>query len=257
MRRFLICGNWKMTKTISETKELIGEILEKMPKTKNEVVVCPSYMALESACEMTEGTRVQVGAQNMHYDDKGPYTGEVSAKMLTEVGVKYVIIGHSSRRADDNDTDQKINKKIKKAIESGLIPILCVGESAKEREANRTYRVIKKQLMRDLDGVEDATSVVVAYEPLWAISDGINPAPTPTLEEINTVNSGIKRVLRQMFGKEPVKKMRVLYGGSVTPENSAEIMSIRSVNGVLIGGASLKADKFIGIVNSVVKQRNE
>ncbi len=254
MRRFSIIGNWKMGKTNLETEQLIQEILEKMPKTKNDVVVCPSFLALPKAVEITNGTQLKVGAQTMHYEDKGPYTGEVSAKMLTEVGVEYVIIGHSSRRSDDNETDQKINKKIKKAIESGLIPVLCVGESAKERAQNRTYRVIKRQLQKDLDGVEDCTSIIVAYEPLWAISDGINPAPTPTIQEIATVNSGIKRVLRQMFGKEPVKKMKVLYGGSVTPDNAGEIMKDRSVNGVLVGGASLNADKFVGIVRSVMKK---
>ena len=254
MKRKVICGNWKMAKTNLESQQLIQEILEKMPKTKNEVVVCPSFMALPQAVAQTSGTQLKVGAQTMHFEDKGPYTGEVSAKMLTEVGVQYVIIGHSSRRSDDNETDAKINKKIKKAIESGLIPILCVGESSKEREQNRTYRVIKKQLIRAFEGVEDATSVIVAYEPLWAISDGVNPAQTPTIEEISAVNSGIKRVLRQIFGKEQVKQMRILYGGSVTPENSGEIMADRSVNGVLIGGASLNADKFIGIVNSAMKK---
>ena len=253
MQRLVVCGNWKMAKTNLETTALIQEIIEKMPKTKNEVVICPSFMALPSAVIQTEGTQLKVGAQTMHYDDKGPYTGEVSAKMLTEVGVQYVIIGHSSRRSDDNETDAKINKKIKKAIESGLVPIVCVGESAKEREQNRTYRVIKKQLVRALDGVEDATSVIIAYEPLWAISDGVNPAPTPTIEEINVVNSGIKRVLRQILGREQVKQMRVLYGGSVTPENAREIMAERSVNGVLVGGASLDADKFVQIVCSSMK----
>ena len=253
MKRLAIIGNWKMAKTNLESQQLIQEIIEKMPKTKNDVVVCPSYMAIPSAVMQTQGTQLKVGAQNMHFEDKGPYTGEISAKMLKEVGAEYVIIGHSSRRSDDNETDLKVNKKIKKAIEVGLIPVLCVGESSKERAQNRTYRVIKKQILRAFDGVEDPTSVIVAYEPLWAISDGINPAPTPTIEEIKTVNSGIKRVLRQMFGTEPVKKMRILYGGSVTPENSGEIMAERSVNGVLIGGASLNADKFVGIVRSCMK----
>jgi triosephosphate isomerase len=243
-----------MAKTNLESQQLVQEIIEKMPKTKNDVVICPSFLALPQTVSQTEGTQVKVGAQTMHYEDKGPYTGEVSAKMLTEIGVKYVIIGHSSRRSDDNETDAKINKKIKKAVESGLIPILCVGESSKERELGRTYRVIKRQLQRDLEGIEDATSIIVAYEPLWAISDGINPAPTPTIEEIGAVNSGIKRVLRQIFGKEQVKQMRILYGGSVTPENAGEIMADRSVNGVLVGGASLNADKFIGIVNSAIKK---
>ena len=147
MKRLAIIGNWKMAKTNLESQQLIQEIIEKMPKTKNDVVVCPSYMAIPSAVAQTQGTQLKVGAQNMHFEDKGPYTGEISAKMLKEVGAEYVIIGHSSRRSDDNETDLKVNKKIKKAIEVGLIPVLCVGESSKERAQNRTYRVIKKQIL--------------------------------------------------------------------------------------------------------------
>lgn len=250
MKRLLIAGNWKMNKTISETEEFLTQLRERMPKTKNEVLLCPAYLSLQKACEVVSGTPIRIGAQNMHYEDKGAYTGEVSAKMLTEVGVDYVIIGHSSRRQFDNDTDEKINKKLKKALDSGLIPILCIGETAKQREQNRTYRVLKKQLTLDFEGITEPERVVVAYEPLWAISDGVNPAPTPTLEEISVVNSGIKRVLRQMYGKEPIKKMRILYGGSVGEENAKEILSERSVGGVLVGGASMNIDKWIKIIEA-------
>ena len=250
MKRLLIAGNWKMNKTIKETEEFVSELLEKLPKTKNEVLICPPYLAIKSAKEKCEGVNLQIGAQNMHYLDNGAFTGEISGKMLQEVGVEYVIIGHSSRRTYDNETDEKINLKIKKALELGMTPILCIGENAKQREQNRTYRVLKKQLNLDLDGITELDKVVIAYEPLWAISDGVNPAPTPTIEVISAINSGIKRVLRQMFGKELVKKSRILYGGSVTGENAGEILNERSVSGVLVGGASMNVDKFVKIIEA-------
>lgn len=253
MKRYLIAGNFKMNKTISETAEYVNELLKLVPKTKNDVVICPQYLALEQSVKLTEGSVVKVGAQNMHWEQNGVYTGEISAEMLKEIGVQYVIIGHSSRRENDNETDDKVNKKLIKALEVGLIPILCVGETKKERAQNRTYRVLKKQLLLDFDGITNPERVVVAYEPLWAISDGKTPAPTPTGAEISVVNSGIKRVLRQMYGAEVVKKMRILYGGSVSPSNAAQIMAERSVNGVLVGGACLNAEKFASIVKSIMK----
>ncbi len=254
MKRLLIAGNWKMNKTIKETEEFFNELKERMPKTKNEVLVCPAFLSLQKATEIVSGTPIRIGAQNMHYEDKGAFTGEISPVMLKEVGVDYVIIGHSSRRQFDNDTDEKINKKLKKAIDSGFIPILCIGETLKQREQNRTYRVLKKQLTLDFEGVTEPERVVIAYEPLWAISDGIHPAQTPTLEEISNVNSGIKRVLRQMYGKEAVKKMRILYGGSVSEENAKEILNERSVSGVLVGGASMNVDKWVKIIEASNKE---
>ncbi len=250
MKRYIIAGNWKMNKTIAETQDFMQQLVSRMPKTKNEVVVCPSYLSIQTAVEQCDGSKIRVGAQNLHYAQNGIFTGEISAEMLKEVGATYVIVGHSSRREFDNDTDEKINLKIKTALNNGLIPILCIGETAKQREANRTYRVLKKQLSIDLEGVEDISQVVIAYEPLWAISDGVNPAPIPTIQEIATVNSGIKRVLRQMFGKDAVKKVKILYGGSVGANNVAEIISERSVSGVLVGGASLNVDKFLGIIEN-------
>lgn len=253
MKKLMIVGNWKMNKTISETESFINELLPLLPKTKNEVVICPPYLSLQKAIELTSGSAVKVGAQNMHYEASGVYTGEVSAEMLQEIGVDYCIIGHSSRREFDNDTDAKINKKLTKALENGMTPILCIGETKKEKEANRTYRVLKKQLLLDFEDIQNPENVVIAYEPLWAISDGKTPAPTPTLKEIATVNSGIKRVLRQIYPAEVVKKIKILYGGSVNPSNSAEIMAERSVNGVLVGGACLVAEKFANIIKSVTK----
>lgn len=250
MKRYLIAGNWKMNKTIAETEAFLEELKVKMPKTKNEVLICPPFLSIPKASEVASGTNIQIGAQNMHYDEKGAYTGEISAKMLKEVGVNYCIIGHSSRRSLDGETDEKINKKIKRAISSGITPILCIGETSKQRELGRTYRVLKKQLTLDLEGIEEPEAVVIAYEPLWAISDGEHPAPTPTIEEIANVNSGIKRVLRQIFGKDPVKKIRILYGGSVSGDNAKEIMDERSVSGVLVGGASMNVDKWISIIEA-------
>ncbi len=248
MKKYIIAGNWKMNKTIAETSEFMQQLVSNMPKTKNEVVICPPYLSLQKAVQESEGSNVKIGAQNMHFEQCGTYTGEISAEMIKEVGATYVIIGHSSRREFDDDNDEKINKKLKRALESGLTPILCIGENSKQRELNRTYRVLKKQLVLDFAGIEDPSNVVIAYEPLWAISDGINPAPIPTLEEISAVNSGIKRVLRQIYTKDVVKKVKILYGGSANPNNIAEILSERSVNGVLVGGASLKVDKFLSMI---------
>ena len=254
MKRYMIVGNWKMNKTIAETETFINELMPLLPvKNKNEIVICPPYLALQKAVELTTGSTVKVGAQNMHYEASGVYTGEVSAEMLQEIGVNYCIIGHSSRREFDNDTDVKINKKLMKALENGMTPILCVGETKKEKDANRTYRVLKKQLLLDFEGIQNPENIVIAYEPLWAISDGKTPAPTPTLKEIASVNSGIKRVLRQIYKPEVVKKIKILYGVSVNPSNAGEIMAERSVHGVLVGGACLVPEKYASIVKSVVK----
>lgn len=251
MKNLYLVANWKMNKTIAETNAFFDEFLLENIKTKNHIVICPSYLSIPKAVEKTAGTNIEIGAQNMHYANSGVWTGEVSAKMLTEVGAKYVIIGHSSRRAEDNETNEKINLKLKAALKNGLTPILCIGESAKEREAGRTYRVLKKQILWNFNEIEDPEKVIIAYEPLWAISDGKNLQVVPTVEEIRAVNSGIKRVLRQIYTPEQVKKINILYGGSVSDKNAREIMQERSVNGVLVGGASLNPQKFKNIIKAV------
>lgn len=251
MKNLYLIANWKMNKTIAEMEQFFEEFLPNLEGVKNRVVICPSFLGIQRAVELAKSSKVSIGAQNMHYEESGTYTGEVSAKMLNEVGAEFVIIGHSERRKNDNETNEKVNLKIKSALNNCLIPVVCVGESRKEKEQGRTYRVLKKQLVLAFDGVEDPSRVIIAYEPLWAISDGKTPAPIPTLSEIRAVNSGIKRVLRQMYSAEQVKEIKILYGGSVNAKNAYEIMSERSVNGVLIGGASLSASKFIDLIEAV------
>ena len=251
MRNLYLVANWKMNKTIAETEEFLTEFLPNVKDVKNKVIICPSFLAIAKAVELTKGTKVKIGSQNVHFEESGTYTGEVSIKMLSEVGAEYVIVGHSERRKNDNETNEKINKKLNLALDNNIIPILCIGETAKEKEQGRTYRVLKKQILLAFNEILDPTKVIIAYEPLWAISDGKNPAPTPTIEEIRSVNSGIKRVLRQIYTAEQVKEIKILYGGSVNGKNAYEIMSERSVNGALIGGASLSVQKYLDVIKAV------
>ena len=251
MRNLYLVANWKMNKTIAETEEFLTEFLPNVKDVKNKVIICPSFLAIAKAVELTKGTKVKIGSQNVHFEESGTYTGEVSIKMLSEVGAEYVIIGHSERRKNDNETNEKISKKLNLALDNNIIPILCIGETAKEKEQGRTYRVLKKQILLAFNEILDPTKVIIAYEPLWAISDGKNPAPTPTIEEIRSVNSGIKRVLRQIYTAEQVKEIKILYGGSVNGKNAYEIMSERSVNGALIGGASLSVQKYLDVIKAV------
>ena len=251
MRNLYLVANWKMNKTIAETEEFLTEFLPNVKDVKNKVIICPSFLAIAKAVELTKGTKVKIGSQNVHFEESGTYTGEVSIKMLSEVGAEYVIIGHSERRKNDNETNEKISKKLNLALDNNIIPILCIGETAKEKEQGRTYRVLKKQILLAFNEILDPTKVIIAYEPLWAISDGKTPAPTPTIEEIRSVNSGIKRVLRQIYTAEQVKEIKILYGGSVNGKNAYEIMSERSVNGALIGGASLSVQKYLDVIKAV------
>ena len=251
MRNLYLVANWKMNKTIAETEEFLTEFLPNVKDVKNKVIICPSFLAIAKAVELTKGTKVKIGSQNVHFEESGTYTGEVSVKMLSEVGAEYVIVGHSERRKNDNETNEKVNKKLNLALDNNIIPILCVGETAREKEQGRTYRVLKKQILLAFNEILDPTKVIIAYEPLWAISDGKTPAPTPTIEEIRSVNSGIKRVLRQIYTAEQVKEIKILYGGSVNGKNAYEIMSERSVNGALIGGASLSAQKYLDVIKAV------
>ena len=251
MKNRIIIANWKLNKTIEETSQFFDEFLPLVEKSKQNIIICPAYLSLYTAVTKTLNSKVSIGAQNMHHTPKGVITGEVSPLQLLEIGVKHSIIGHSSRRTELNETNEDINKKIISAIEHKISPILCVGETRKEKEAGRTYRVLKKQLITAFDGVETADGIIVAYEPLWAISDGKTPAKTPETEEVSKTISGIKRVVKQIFGAEEAKKIKYLYGGSVTPNDAKGFMSIKSVSGVLVGGASLSPQKFADIVKSV------
>lgn len=247
MRKSIIAGNWKMNNTIEEGLKLVEELKSLVKDAKCDVVVCPPFIALDAVLKAVKGTNIKVGAQNMHFEEKGAYTGEVAPQMLTQMGVEYVIIGHSERRQYFNETDETVNKKVKKALEHNLIPIACCGESLEERETNVTEEVLGKQIRVDLAGLtaEQVEKVVVAYEPIWAIGTG----KTATDEQANETIAYIRGVIASMYGKEVADKVRIQYGGSVKPNTIKAQMAQSDIDGALVGGASLKAEDFAGIVN--------
>jgi triosephosphate isomerase (TIM) len=248
MRRPFIAGNWKLNKTIAETEELIGALLPRVGAVEDvDVVICPPFLALQAAVDSTRGSAVQVYAQNMHEKDSGAFTGEVSAPMLAEVDVAGVILGHSERREYFGETDRALQLKVPRALEAGLIPILCVGESEEERERGDTERKLRHQVQEGLEKVpiDRLPEVVVAYEPIWAIGTGVSATPEQAQEAIAFV-----RALVQGFDKEAGNAVRILYGGSCTPDNAGELLSLPDVDGSLVGGASLKPDSFAKIVEA-------
>lgn len=247
MRMPIIAGNWKMHNTIDEAIKLVEELKPMVKDAECEVVVCPTFVCLHSVKKAAEGTNIKVGAQNMHFEEKGAFTGEVSPVMLENMSIDYVIIGHSERRQYFNETDETINKKIKAAFEHNLTPILCVGETLDERESNITEEVIAKQIKLDLVAIsaELVENIVIAYEPIWAIGTG----KTATSEEANETIAFIRRIVRSIYGKDVADKVRIQYGGSVKPATIKEQMSMSDIDGALVGGASLKAEDFAAIVN--------
>jgi len=247
LRQPIIAGNWKMNNTIEEAKNLIKNLLPLIEKRDREVIVCPSFVCLSEVAKLLQGSEVALGAQNMHYEDKGAYTGEVSPVFLKEIGVSYVIIGHSERRHIFGEKDEFINKKVRSALEHGLSPILCVGETLEEREKGVTYEVIKNQIYGGLSGLisENVAKLVIAYEPVWAIGTGKNA----TKEDANEVISFIRKLLYKKFGKTVADNTRILYGGSVKPSNIKDFMDMEEIDGALVGGASLNAEDFSRIVN--------
>lgn len=247
MRKSIIAGNWKMNNTVEEGLKLVENLKPLVKDAKCDVVVCPSFIALDAVLKAVKGTNIKVGAQNMHFEEKGAYTGEVAPDMLVKMGVEYVIIGHSERRQYFNETDETVNKKVKKALEHNLIPIACCGESLEEREANITEEVLGRQIKLDLAGLtkEQVEKVVVAYEPIWAIGTG----KTATDEQANDTIAYIRSVIASMYGKETADKVRIQYGGSVKPSTIKAQMAQSDIDGALVGGASLKAEDFAAIVN--------
>ena len=246
MRKPIIAGNWKMNKTIAETIEFINEIKDKLNDDKVEALICAPFTVLKDLKDATKGTNIKVGAQNMHYAENGAFTGEVSAPMLKELGMDYVIIGHSERRQYFNETNEACNKKVLKALEVGINPILCCGETLEQREANETKNICKAQVeeaLKDVD-VNDISKVVIAYEPIWAIGTG----KTATSEDANDVISYIREVVAGLY-KDKANEVRIQYGGSVKPQNVAEIMAQSDIDGALVGGASLAANDYIQLVN--------
>lgn len=245
MRRKIVAGNWKMNKTATEAKALIAEIRKTTADGAGavDVVVCTPFTDLAAAAAALKGSKIGLGAQNMHWEASGAFTGEISAAMLKDLGVQYVIIGHSERRQYFAETDETVNKKVKAALAAGLKPIVCVGETLAQREAGKMAEVITGQVKTDFAGV-DMSTVVVAYEPIWAIGTGKTATPAQA-EEVHAL---IRKTLAMMFGKPVAETVRIQYGGSMKPANAKELMSCPDIDGGLIGGAALKADSFAEIV---------
>lgn len=246
MRKPIIAGNWKMNKTIKEALEFAEAVKGKTCPDKAEAVICAPFTLLKDLKESVAGTDIKIGAQNMHFEDNGAFTGEVAPAMLKEIGMDYVIIGHSERRQYFNETDETVNKKVLKALEVGIDPIVCCGETLEEREADKTKDVVKVQVEAALKDVakEDLAKVVIAYEPIWAIGTG----KTATSEQANDVIAYIREVVKGLYG-ELAEEVRIQYGGSVKPANVAEIMAQSDIDGALVGGASLKAEDFLALLN--------
>lgn len=247
MRKPIIAGNWKMHKTAGEGALLVRE-LAALTKTVTDVemVVCPPFTALAAAAGAVAGTAIGLGAQNMHWEEKGAFTGEIAPGMLKDIGCTHVIIGHSERRQYFAETDKTVNQKTKAAFKAGLAPIVCVGETLAEREANATEKVVGIQVKGGLEGLtaEQAANLVIAYEPVWAIGTG----RTASAGDANAVCAFIRRTVGAMFGQIVADSLRIQYGGSVKPDNIAELMAQPDIDGALVGGASLEADSFSKLV---------
>lgn len=247
MRKKVIAGNWKMNMLPDETIKFIEELTPLVKETNNEVILCVPYTDLFYALLTAQNTNIKIGAQNMHFEEKGAYTGEVSAKMLKAINVEYVIIGHSERRQYFNETDETVNKKIKIAFENQLKPIVCVGEILEQREAGETTEVITTQTRLALEGLtgEQVKNTIIAYEPIWAIGTG----KTATSEDANNSIKAIREEVCKNYGKDVSDNVIIQYGGSVKSENSKELFDMSDIDGGLVGGASLKVEEFSKIVN--------
>ena len=240
MRKKIVTGNWKMNKTPSDAVALVEQLKDKIDTDDVDVVLCVPFVSLAGVGNAIKGTSIKLGAQNMHFENCGAYTGEISGTMLKEMGVEYVILGHSERRQYFNETDQTVNKKVHKALECGLTPIVCCGETLVQREAGVTMEKIRMQVKRALSGLTDrqAAKVLIAYEPIWAIGTGKHASAN----QAERVCAGIRCVLSEIFDEPVAAKMRILYGGSVTGNNAAALFEMPNIDGALVGGASLKMD---------------
>lgn len=246
MRKRIIVANWKMNKTPKESLELVELLKEKVDTDEYDVVFCVPFVDLIPVAGALEGTHIMLGAQNVHYEDFGPYTGEISAPMLKEIGCSHVIIGHSERRAYFNETDHTVNQKIFQTINHDLTPIVCVGEDLEQRKNNIIIEQIRMQIKRALKNVsfEDVSKTMFAYEPIWAIGTGMSASP----DQAQEVCHAIRQVLAEMYDHETANTIRILYGGSVTGKNCAELFAMKDIDGGLVGGSSLKEDfaKIVG-----------
>lgn len=247
MRKPIIAGNWKMYKKVDEAIALVSELSDLVAEAKNvEVVVCPTFTALDAVIEALQGSDIAVGAQNMYWQEEGAFTGEISPVMLKDLGCKYVILGHSERRQYFGENDEGVNKKIKAAFAYKLVPIACVGETLAQREAGTTEQVVRKQTEGALAGLDadKAARLVIAYEPVWAIGTG----KTASNEDAQQVCGFIRRVVAEMFNQDVADSVRIQYGGSVKPDNISALMAQPDIDGALVGGASLEAKSFANIV---------
>jgi triosephosphate isomerase len=248
MRRPVIAGNWKMFKTAAEARAFIGALAPLVAQSRHcDVVVCPPYTALTAAVDAARGTSIEIGAQNLHWEKQGAFTGEVSAAMLVEAGCRYVIIGHSERRQFFGETDLTVNKRVKAALEANLVPIVCVGELLAEREAGKTEEVLKTQFAGAMAALtaEQFSRIIIAYEPVWAIGTGRTATPEMAAE----AHRFLRGQAAAAFSAEAAAALRILYGGSVKPDNIKGLMAQVEIDGALVGGASLEAQSFASIVN--------
>lgn len=253
MKRPLITGNWKMHKTIAEAINLINIIKAGVHKvTDCDIVVCPPFTALAAISEQIRDTKIDLGAQDMFCETEGAFTGEISPLMLKDVGCRYVILGHSERRQIFKETDELINKKVMAALKYNLVPILCLGETLEERDARHAFEVVKSQFDRSLKSLkpEEIERVVIAYEPVWAIGTGKTASP----EQAEQMHSYIRRLLNEQYGESLGQKIQIIYGGSVKPDNIAQLTAKPNLDGALVGGASIKAESFIQIVTNASQE---
>lgn len=246
MRIPIIAGNWKMNKTIEEAIKLVREIKNNL-RDDVETVVCVPFTSLYEVKKEIAGTSLKLGAQNMHWEDSGAFTGEISPIMLKEIGVDYVIIGHSERRQYFGETDETVNKKIKSAIKHNITPIVCVGETLEQREANIEKEIVKSQVLKAFSGIEgiNIENMVIAYEPVWAIGTG----KTASKEDANDMIAFIRNIIMEEYGRETADRVRIQYGGSVNSGNITEIMNQSDIDGALVGGASLKPEEFVKLMS--------
>ncbi len=250
MRRKVIAGNWKMNNDLTGSKDLINKLVQELKNEKYncEVIICPPFTSLAEAGNLLKGSSIMLGAQNMHEEESGAFTGEISASMIKSTGSRYVILGHSERRTIFKESDQLINKKLKAALKNGLKPIFCIGETLEEREKNITNDVLKRQVTVGLDGTSETElkDIIIAYEPVWAIGTGRTATPA----QAEDAHNFIRNLIKEKYSKNAAENIIIQYGGSVKPDNSGELLSQPDIDGALVGGACLKADSFIAIIKS-------
>lgn len=251
MRNWMVAGNWKMNNTTGESVKLARSIKENITNiSSGDIVLAPPFTSLSAVYEVIKDSPLSLAAQNMFYEDKGAYTGEISPAMLKDTGCTYVIIGHSERRKYFHETDENVNLKVKKCLTVGLKPIVCVGETEEERETGITEFIIGTQVRKGLAGIEKLDNITVAYEPVWAIGTGKNATPI----EAEEVHHFIRNLLAETY-RDAVNDLKILYGGSVTPDNIGDLIGMKNIDGALVGGASLKSESFIGIIRKILETK--